>query len=78
MLVAGPSAGGAYVAGPGAGFGHAFGGFGGFGGYAGGGYVGWGGHGVAVKGPRTVPVVVEGPAGKVAADGLYGVPHHHY
>lgn len=41
----------------------------------------WGagyGHGVAVRGPHTVPAVVAGPAGKIVADGLYGVPHHHY
>lgn len=47
-------------------------------GYAGNGYVGYGGHGVAVRGPKTVPAVIEGPAGKIAADGLYGVPYHHY
>lgn len=51
-------------------------GWGGWGaGYAG---VGYAGHGVAVRGPHTVPAVVAGPAGKIVADGLYGVPHHHY
>lgn len=42
------------------------------------GYAGYAGHGVAVRGPHTVPAVVAGPAGKIVADGLYGVPHHHY
>lgn len=74
--MAGPAPGGAYVVGPGAGYAGL--GFGGWGGYAGDGYVGYGGHGVAVRGPKTVPAIIEGPAGKVAADGLYGVPHHHY
>lgn len=52
--------------------------------FYGGGYGGWegygygAGHGVAVRGPHTVPAVVAGPAGKVVADGLYGVPHHHW
>lgn len=69
--MAGPALGGAYLAGPGAGYG-------GWAGYPGDGYVGYGGHGVVVRGPKTVPAVIEGPAGKVAADGLYGVPAHHY
>ncbi|RZC39381.1 hypothetical protein BDFB_013536, partial [Asbolus verrucosus] len=42
----------------------------------GGGVIGLSGHGVAVRGPATVPAVIAGPAGKIVADGLYGVPHH--
>lgn len=42
------------------------------------GYVSYGHHGVAVKGPHTVPALVAGPSGKVYAHGLYGVPNHHY
>ncbi|KAJ8930317.1 hypothetical protein NQ314_016866 [Rhamnusium bicolor] len=42
----------------------------------GGGTIGLGHHGVTVKGPATVPVTIAGPAGKVVADGLYGVPTH--
>lgn len=65
------------------------GGFGGFGGYRsglgvapgvavtnGGGTVNVGPHGVTVKGPATVPATIAGPAGKVVANGLYGVPTH--
>lgn len=70
--VAGPALGSAYLGSLGAGYG------GWAAGYAGNGYVGYGGHGVAVRGPKTVPAVIEGPAGKIAADGLYGVPYHHY
>ncbi|KAG5892361.1 hypothetical protein JTB14_035975 [Gonioctena quinquepunctata] len=33
-------------------------------------------HGVSVKGPPTVPATIAGPAGKVVANGLYGVPTH--
>lgn len=29
-------------------------------------------HGAAIRGPPTVPVVVAGPSGKIAADGLWG------
>lgn len=43
----------------------------------GGGVIGLSGHGVAVKGPETVPAVISGPSGKIVADGLYGVPTHH-
>lgn len=71
--ITGPAPGGAYV-GPG----YAGLGFGGWGSYGGDGYVGYGGHGVAIRGPKTVPAIIEGPAGKVTADGLYGIPHHHY
>lgn len=42
------------------------------------GYVAYGHHGVAVKGPQTVPAVIAGPSGKVVAHGLYGVPNHHH
>ncbi|XP_074037573.1 uncharacterized protein [Leptinotarsa decemlineata] len=65
------------------------GGYGGYGGYRsglglshgvtvtnGGGTVGVSPHGVTVKGPPTVPATIAGPAGKVVADGLYGVPTH--
>lgn len=43
----------------------------------GGGTIAVGHHGVSVKGPPTVPATIAGPAGKVFADGLYGVPTHH-
>lgn len=68
------------------GFGGFGGGHGGFGsglglGYGtaltkGGGSIGVSHHGVSVKGPQTVPITIAGPAGKVVADGLYGVPSH--
>lgn len=29
-------------------------------------------HGAAIRGPPTVPVVIAGPSGKIAADGLWG------
>lgn len=80
----------AVVAGPGYGWGvgHGLGGWGGHGlGYGlglghgiitnGGGTIGLSGHGVTVKGPATVPATIAGPAGKIVADGLYGVPTHH-
>uniref|UniRef100_A0AAR5Q124 Uncharacterized protein n=1 Tax=Dendroctonus ponderosae TaxID=77166 RepID=A0AAR5Q124_DENPD len=38
----------------------------------GGGSIGVSGAGAVVSGPKTVPVVVEGPSGKIAADGLWG------
>lgn len=38
----------------------------------GGGTIGVGAHGAAVRGPPTAPVVVAGPSGKIAADGLWG------
>ncbi|XP_044254614.1 glycine-rich cell wall structural protein-like [Tribolium madens] len=38
----------------------------------GGGTIGVSAHGAAVKGPGTAPVVVAGPSGKIAADGLWG------
>lgn len=50
--------------------------WGGYGGYEGG-YAGYG-YGVAIRGPKTVPAVVAGPAGKIVADGLYGVPAKKY
>lgn len=43
----------------------------------GGGTIGISHHGVTVKGPPTVPATIAGPAGKVVADGLYGIPTHH-
>ncbi|KAJ8952401.1 hypothetical protein NQ318_014493 [Aromia moschata] len=71
------------------GAGRVLGGFAGFGGFGhglglapglavtnGGGTVGIGHHGVTIKGPATVPATIAGPAGKVVADGLYGVPSH--
>ncbi|CAH1160060.1 unnamed protein product [Phaedon cochleariae] len=73
---------GGYAAGLG---GHA-GGYGGYGGGLGlahgvtvtngGGTIGVSPHGVAVRGPPTVPATIAGPAGKVVAEGLYGVPTH--
>lgn len=54
------------------------GGYGGYGGHNGDGAVGVGHQGVTVNGPRTVPATIAGPAGKVVANGLYGVPSHHY
>lgn len=30
--------------------------------------------GVAIKGPETVPALIEGPGGKILADGLYSPP----
>ncbi|KAJ8977774.1 hypothetical protein NQ317_001685 [Molorchus minor] len=64
----------------GAGFGYGghgiFGGVGlGYGGF--GGYGGVGGHGIVISGPQTVPATIIGPAGKIVADGLYGVGHGH-
>ncbi|KAK9875755.1 hypothetical protein WA026_009552 [Henosepilachna vigintioctopunctata] len=39
---------------------------------AGGGSISASGHGAVIRGPPTAPVVVAGPAGKIAADGLWG------
>ncbi|MGO1215207.1 UNVERIFIED_CONTAM: hypothetical protein M9610_24230, partial [Salmonella sp. NW982] len=39
---------------------------------AGGGSIAATGHGAAIRGPPTAPVVVAGPSGKIAADGLWG------
>lgn len=72
--------GGGYIAGPGFGYGggHGVFGYGGFGyGGFGAGGIGVGHGGVTVKGPATVPVTIAGPAGKVVANGLYGIPTHH-
>ncbi|CAH1108394.1 unnamed protein product [Psylliodes chrysocephalus] len=38
----------------------------------GGGTIGVSGHGAIVSGPKTAPVVIEGPSGVVKADGLWG------
>lgn len=38
----------------------------------GGGSIGVSAHGAAIHGPPTAPVVVAGPSGKIAADGLWG------
>lgn len=38
----------------------------------GGGVISASGHGAKVLGPPTAPVVVAGPSGKIAADGLWG------
>ncbi|CAG9853665.1 unnamed protein product [Phyllotreta striolata] len=50
----------------------------------GGGTIGVSGHGAIVSGPKTAPVVIEGPSGVVKADGLWGptlagvaAPVHH-
>ena len=71
-VVAGPavlagSALGAVVAGPALAVGHGLGAV-----TAGGGVIGVSAHGAAVRGPPTAPVVVSGPSGRIAADGLWG------
>ncbi|XP_044255335.1 collagen alpha-2(I) chain-like [Tribolium madens] len=38
----------------------------------GGGTIGVSEHGAAIRGPPTAPVIVAGPSGKIAADGLWG------
>lgn len=70
--------GGRHDGGLGGGLGGGFGPLAGFGSglkfTRGGDSIGLGPLGLSVKGPKTVPAIIDGPAGKIFADGLYGIP----